>query len=219
MIKHVKTNKLYYSSYALKVSLKITTARALDGRNLTWMNGILEKFSKVVGVKQGSWRTNGAYTVTQEDIDTARALFPVLIDNYDRDNCHIRVEWQTVSVFTNDYKLLEYITTNFGKYVTVISQPESEEATALLLKNPRTIIVEDKSDFKYNVTTRSLRRVKPDFKQWISNASGMQLVSKNGETYTLDVKDDNAMLMLDMCIGDSIRRVYEYVTIDELRKR
>lgn len=218
MIKHSKTTKLFYNLYALKVTLKLSTARALDGRNLSWMNGIFDKFSKIIGVRQNSWRSYG-YTITQEEFDASKILFPVLIDNNDKENCQIRVEHHTIAVFTNDYSLLDYIVNNFVSYVKTVTKPESEEVRDLLLKYPRSILVDKPGSVKYCLSTKSLRRTNPGFGEWAKNLPGVNIVSRNGSSYQLDIVDDGVLMMVEMCVGDGLRKVQEYVTVDDLRNR
>src|SRR5574343_377796 len=217
MIKNESTTKLFYNKYALRIVLKLRTSRALEGRNLQWMEAIFAKQASMLDKPGSSWGNNYR-KIKQEELDSSKILYPVLLDHNTRDNCKLRAEHSSIAVFTKDFSLMQYIVDNFSQYVKSVSRPETMEIYDLLLKHPRSIIVST-VNIRYNVSTKNLRKVKPTFGDWVSGLKGAKVTSKTGHTYYLEVENSDTLLMIELCISGHVRRIQEYVTLEELRAR
>lgn len=217
MIKNENTTKLFYNEYALRIVLKLSTSRALEGRNTLWMEDTFRRYEKIIDQPLSSWRA-GSRSITREHMDVSKVLFPELIKHNDNKNCKLRIDYTTVTVFTNDYILFQHLLDDYSKFVIKTSQPETKEIYDLLLKNPRSVIV-DVVESRYIVSTRSLRKIKKDFGSWVDGMSGIRVISTSGHAYDLAIDDDSTLMILEVCISDGIRRIREYVTLEELRAR
>lgn len=217
MIKNENTTKLFYNEYALRIVLELTTSPALEGRNTLWMEDMLRRYEKIIDRPLPSWHV-GSRSITREHMDVSKVLFPELINHNDNKNCMLRIGYTTVTVFTNDYDLFQHLLDDYSKFVIKTAQPETKEIYDLLLKHPRSVIV-DVVESRYSVSTKSLRKIKKDFSSWVDGMSGIRVISKSGHAYDLAIDDDSTLMILEVCISDGIRRIREYVTLEELRAR
>lgn len=182
-----------------------------------WMEAMFNRYEKIIDQPLASWRA-GSRSITQEHLDVSKVLFPVLLKHSDSKNCKLRIDYTTVTVFTNDYALFQHLLDDYSKFVIKTSQPETKEIYDLLLKHPRSVIV-DVVKSRYIVSTRSLRKIKKGFSSWVDGMKGIRVISRSGHSYDLAVDDESVLMILEVCISDGIKRIREYVTLEELRAR
>ena len=224
-IKRLKTNKLFFNKWPYKVACTVSGASKVVRLGVDRA----EKWCK------GEWTppfNSSRMNVTDKSdllkfIRSIKSLLPF------EDNIKIRAEGAHFNMFFKDPELLKKIEKKFAPWIESISEPSSEEECNFLMSNDsRKVLCDEIPKSKYVFKVYLKEAIKSDtreqFLQW-SKKYGDDVISISPETtrwlsgeksWKQDpffyVNNASMMTMVRIFLGDSVRRVYEYVPRNKL---
>lgn len=223
-IKKQKVNKLFYNKWPYKIECIIPGANKITiyGHEymLNWCDGLVAS----VGRDQKH--------IDKDTLKTfINAAKPYIED---KENIRIRTEGGHFNLFFKDPALLDKIVGDLRQWVWSVYEPGSEKELEFLLDNENKRVLCDNiphEKYTYKVVLRNVSAVtRSQFYQW-SQSYGEDKIKISKETqkwldgkysYKQDpffyVADGPMLTMTRLFLGDGVRRVYEYVTRNELEK-
>lgn len=217
-MKLFETNKLHYGKYLYK--LCVTTPLAGIFRTELQRSGKLSyaksKLDSLVSNPIISrWKHD--IRILPEDLLDASSIYKILKNEK---NYLIRCEYNTLSIFSNDKTVLLKIAKKINS-VTEFWEPK--KSMKLLLETEQNIIiVKHPPEFLYKVTFNR-KIIKSEVSIWIEKnpdkvrAGSILLyniennISTNGQY--IYVKDEKVMLLLELMLGQAIRRIDKLVCV------
>lgn len=217
-----ETTKLHYGKYLYKMQLHNRLAHIF--RTELQRNGKLSyAASNLVDYKEQSksgyiYKSRWGFdeVIPVEDLKDAEVVYRLLkaADNY-----MVRVELNSLIVYSNDIDLLENINSKLT-VDTKIWKPR-EDTKDFLLNNKNVILVNTPPEFPYKISFGRLP-AKKELANWIIKnknkvVCGPRLLSnlKNENKWIqgqyIFAKDEKVILLLQMLIGDNISRIDKLV--------
>lgn len=212
-----KINKLFYDKFVYKVESYTPLAIMYRERDLTKVRRELNVYDDRVQANNGRldlskpWRNKVIYT---SDI-FANVQFLTLLEA-ETEPFTVRVEHNTVNVYTNNKDLIDQICLIKG-FAKEIFEPKSNKLKDYLLANPDKVIVKDYTH-KYKVIVGGLGDEATNFVAWADNIPKIKLAGR--KTYRHDsyfyVTDLKVLGMCRLFLSKKIRKVQELVTEQEI---
>jgi hypothetical protein len=231
-LKYYETQKLFYGKYLYKICFynqlngifrtefqkngTLSYAREkLDGLKEDYRHGNAMKFPIY-----RTWRS-----IDSETYFGAQHTYYCLLKNKDY---KIRVEsFGSMSIFTNDYNLIEKIAKGLKSERISIYKPDDDIKNDLLTKK-NIIISNNPVEWPYKVTLGNLRRDYTGFANWIDNNPDkikIGEIARHSLTdhgyvsgYYFFVKSEKMLNLINIMVGDNIRRIDQIVYKENIDK-
>ena len=200
-----ETKRLFMDKYGYKIVLVVPAAHWFRGGNLNFALNQLTGFN--LQSKHPKWTR----IKTQDDLDYCFDIYKALFGMSDYE---LRVESPFLSVYTNTPKNVDKLSKIDYERVKYISKPPAtplEQGTVIMARE----------GWEYKITLGRTRNHYGNFIEWADNTGLAKLT--NSAKKALDrhaswggahfyVKDDRALTMTRMFLGDGIGRIDRVVT-------
>tara|TARA_Y100000389_G_scaffold36367_1_gene30965 strand:- start:527 stop:1228 length:702 start_codon:yes stop_codon:yes gene_type:complete len=233
-MKKFETKKLFYDTYLYKV--QIGTCLAARFRTALSPNKKLGQIKEVLRLADKGETVSifvSSYQkkhLSKYDIKLCRILYNILMKY---DNYIIRCENNLLSVYTNDYKLLEQMSKIDPELLDTtyieLWQPQLDKIN-LLLSNKNIILSNDEIiPYPYKITFGSKKQTTSHLLKWIKNHKDkvkignifLKMLDSNSTAwikgYYIYVSDEKLVLLLQMLIGNNIQRIDKLVSTADNR--
>lgn len=220
-LKKLTTSKLFFDKYVNKVVILAKLAALFRERDLLKVRVAVNNYDqkidssrdKCVVVKSG-WSPK---TIFFEDVKLASKLLDLLEGQTDY---AMRVEGDTVGIYTNDVGLVNQLTALDPKAIDEVSYPKSDTISTFLLSNPNTIVSKRK-EYEYKIKLAGLGDTgAEDFKAWASKIAKIKVTNRSksyiwggGHVYVADAK---TLTICKLYLGKKIRRIDRIVLESEI---
>ena len=225
--KQYNTIKLYYNQFLYKALVRTELANVFGSyHSKNYAKEILDRFALDLELGRPlllqKWRT--VREISKNDFLTAKKLQD-LFDEYD--DLRIRVDNSyTVSIYTNDYDLINSLENDINVSLREIHRPTSEIAD-FLKNNLGTSIVRTRMPHDYRVHLNS-KRIDPSFANWLTANKDKSQVGdttlfniQNGHYVAgsyFYIKNEKILLMIQMLIGHNIAKVERLIYAGDIDK-
>lgn len=212
-----KTNKLFYDKFVYKVETDTPLGSIYHERDLSKVRRTLNEYDTKVQAASGQLDLSKRWhrrIITTPDI-FANIQFLTLLEA-ETEPFNIRVEGNTVNVYTNNKDLVDQISYIKG-FVREIIVPKTDKIKDYLLANPDKVIVKEYTH-KYKVIVGGLGLEAANFVAWADNIPKIKLAGKKKYLYDsyFYVSDLKVLGMCRLFLSKKIRKVQELVTEQEI---
>jgi hypothetical protein len=212
-----KTKKLFFDRYLYKVAVRTPLALHFRGNDLESTRRKIDAIrNKMTHHNETETYVGHSWNRTRVSLDTVNRDLATIVLLESQEDCVIRVESTTLSVYSNDESVVDTMTDIYNKWdVYEVSRPENDKIKDFLLANPKAILREEFSH-KYKVTVNPLDDSSA-FKQWAKNLPKIKVMRNDyrlgGYFYVADLK---TLSMCRLFLSDKIRRVDELHAFEEI---
>lgn len=211
-----KTKKLFFDRYLYKVAVRTPLALYFRGSNLESTRRTIDAIrNKMIHHCETEAFVGHSWNRVQVTLDQVNRDLATIVLLESQEECVIRVESTTLSVYSNDESVVDIMADMYKWHVYEVSRPENDKIKDFLLANPKTILREEFSH-KYKVTVNPLDDSSA-FKQWAKNLPKIKVMRNNyqlgGYFYVADLK---TLSMCRLFLANKIRRVDELHTFEEI---
>lgn len=211
-----KTKKLFFDRYLYKVAIRTPSALHFRGNDLENTRRKIDAIrNKMIHNGETETFVGHSWNRVQISLDQVNRDLATIVLLESQEDCTIRVESSTLSIYSNDESVVDTMTDMYKWHVYEVSKPENDKIKDFLLANPKTILREEFSH-KYKVTVNPLDDSSA-FKQWAKNLPKIKVMRNNyqlgGYFYVADLK---TLSMCRLFLANKIRRVDELHTFEEI---
>jgi hypothetical protein len=231
-LKFYETNKLFYNQYLYKIN--IWNELGFIFRTEFQKKGTLSYARKHIDILTESYRARlplqlprfRTFNIIREEhyLDAKHLYVCLRRDKHDH---RVRVEYNGISIFTNDYELIEKISSGLRTNSIEVWKPNDSVKNELLL-NENIIISNTPTDWTIKVTFSNSRGDYTGFANWIkANPSKIRIgdvalnaLSKGWDVsgYYFFIQSEKLLNLIHIMIGTNIRRIERIVYKADLDK-
>lgn len=213
-----KTNKLFYKKYPYKIEL------SCKGAEFVKRFGHADTVDMCEGKITSYTFRNFTNLQKQKLIEFSTVVTPVLAAGH-----KVRVEMNSMSFYLLDGATCDLLIKELESYIRSITIPDSNEDLEKLYSKNHIVICNrlPHNNYEYKLMLKEFlsEKAKESLVNWIINAGDDVSVPgktnnwlRGGRTWVYDpfiyVKSSKHLTMLSLILGDSIKRIYEYVLRD-----
>jgi len=232
-LKHYETSKLFYNKFLYKVSFynSLNTIFRTEFQTKGTLSLAREKIDQLTeSYRRGVQMAFPVYR-TWKDIDEntyldARHVYACLIRH--KEEYRIRVEsFGGISIFSNNFSFLTKLGNGLRTKRVDIYSP-SDEVESLLLKNANTIVSPVPVHWPLKITMGKNKRDYSGFANWIRANSdkvkigeiALQSLDTHGYVsgYYFFIKSEKILNLINIMIGDNIRRIDHIIYKEDIDK-
>lgn len=225
MLKKHETTKLFYNKYLYRLGIRNPLASIFRNKNFAYASTILDQLQQDYEAGQPLQVTYvmRVQPIRIQDFKDAQILYNELT-RY-QDDYILRIENQTVSVYSNDKQWLKILSYKI-KNVLDFSEPDTA-FVEYLKQNINTIIVEDTFGYDYKITLGN-DRCPTTFAQWLRvNRDKVRITDKliqdiENKYFTTGryfyLRSENVLMLVKLIILDSIQRIDKLVSKQDIDK-
>ena len=225
MLKKHETTKLFYNKYLYRLGIRNPLASIFRNKNFAYASTILDQLQLDYEAGQPLQVTYvmRVQPIRIQDFKDAQILYNELT-RY-QDDYILRIENQTVSVYSNDKQWLKTLSYKI-KNVLDFSEPDTA-FVEYLKQNINTIIVEDTFGYDYKITLGN-DRCPTIFAQWLRvNRDKVRITDKliqdiENKYFTTGryfyLRSENVLMLVKLIILDSIQRIDKLVSKQDIDK-
>lgn len=225
-MKKSQTNKLFYNKFLYKLDLTNTLAPIFRNKNLAYAKKVLDQLQQQYekGLPLSYLRAIRQSPVIQENFFLdARNLFHLLQKDIEYT---LRIESSHMAIFSNDESFIQECMSKVNKNNIREYFYPNPEYIGYLKNQSNIIITETPVDYEYKVTLGP--KTSADFAKFAENNQDKIRIGKtaldhirvNGYTngYYFYARDEKVLLLCNMIVGNSVRRIDRLVYKADLDK-
>jgi len=225
LLKKHETFKLFYNKYLYRLGIRNPIASIFRNKNFSYASTVLDKLQQDYEAGESLQVTYvmRVQPIRVQDFLDAQILYNELT-RYN-DDYSIRIENQTVGVYSNDKTWLKNLSYKI-KNTLDFSEPNIE-FVEYLKQNTNTIIVDETFGFDYKITLGK-ERCPTTFADWLTvNKDKVKVSSQlvediRNKNFTAGryfyIRSENVLMLIKLIIIDSIQRVDKLVSKQDIDK-
>ena len=226
------TSKLFYKKYPYKVECRVGGASYITRLGITKAMAMCLSDDEII--ERHGWR----WRVPLDKVKLASFIKCVkkYVNKKEELDIKIRAEGDGFCLFCKDIDLYEEMKFKLDQFIRCVTIPASQEVLTYMLDNgPRKIIVKkipyDLYKYKISLSTNTPSSVKRNFREWIKrydsktfkiSGTTKDWLTENKRYWVQSpffyVQDSSALTMTSLYLGNNIKRIEEFVTVDSIKE-
>jgi len=220
MLELKDTVKLFYGKYLYKVDLNLPHGHYFRNKNLDYARKALDHMQDQA-VEHGKITEPFVYSSLSRSIEinsfnNLKKLYSILKNSK---NYTIRIEGTIVSIYSNNYNLINELLGTFPKRALNVYKPKDESHKRLLLSDENVLFIKNESKWNYKLTLRidDVRK----YEEFIHYCEGKDFCSVPGAVSTfswhrssqrtLYIKDKKSLNLLYLFDGFGVQSIHRLI--------